>query len=91
MTGSEKEHLNLLENKIIHTLLWGTSKVLTPEEEYRNYLKFAWVNKDGERLMVYLHNKDFKAYEIDKNYSLGKEMKEVLYTSFERWCTTFDL
>jgi len=80
------------DNRFFKALLWGIvdKEELTPEQEYENNLKWAYVNIDNQRVMLFINNKDMKAYKTE-GYEVIKPLKEVKYTSFERWCTTFDL
>lgn len=83
-----KKWLDELQRKWI----WGIIKKLTPEEEYENNIKLAYVFIKGQRKMVGLHKEDMKAYQLEENYPSWKiPLVEIEYTSFERWCTGMDV
>lgn len=76
-----------ISNKLITSMIWGNNKnINTPEDN----LKWAYVNIDNKRVMLFVNNKDMKAYKTE-GHKVVKPLEEVKYTSFERWCTSFDL
>lgn len=73
--------------KLMTSVIWGDNKSTDSEEDN---LKWAYVNIDNQRVMLFVNNKTMKAYKTE-GYEVIKPLEEVKYTSFERWCTSFDL
>lgn len=93
-----KEELSLLEKEVENhnrMLLWGmTDEEKKHLEEFKQsieyYLKWAWVEINNKREMIWVHNQNMTGYVRD-GYGIAKPLQEQKYDKFIRWCTSFDL
>lgn len=93
-SAEDAKGLEELRKKKESWLLWGPPSghvPPTPEQQYRNHLKWAWIEIGMEKELVWVHNENMKAYKDDGEHGIKEPLEEIKYDKFTRWATTFDL
>lgn len=74
-----------------------SERIKTPEEIIKDRLRYAWVQRLGRRVMVFMDNETMEPYMMDAyNGSCRVDLikpitKDLQKVKFIRWCTLMDM
>lgn len=69
---------------------WGKPSNHISREDVN--VKYAWVEKNGNSVMLGVDNKTMQGYKMEEERPMWKiPLEEESYDKFIRWCTSFDL